>query len=279
MKNLTSWSFKVADNQITAALKTIQQKLAGMEAGVGKAEAKFNAFAVGAANKLHGIRAGFKKNFNNLADEIPQLDGLRRVVTNPLAQAVAGAAAMGVYLKDATALSAEFDKSMAKVNVTLQKSPAELRNIGNQVAEIARKNGLANLSDAPLALNKIVSAGIDDTKQALALLDPTLKAAKAGFTDVETVAGAAVSVIKSSGIDNATRVYDVLFATLNKGNAEFRDIANYLPQIIPSARAAGVSLEEVGGSFAYPNGTGLAVGASKYRVKEFCRGNWQYRPR
>ena len=184
MKNLTSWSFKVADNQITAALKTIQQNFASMEAGIGKAEAKFNAFAVGAANKLDGIKVGFKKNFNSLADEIPQLDGLRRVATNPLAQAVAGAAAMGVYLKDATALSAEFDKSMAKVNVTLQKSPAELRNIGNQVAAIARKNGLANLSDAPLALNKIVSAGIDDTKQALALLDPTLKAAKAGFTDV-----------------------------------------------------------------------------------------------
>ncbi len=269
MKNLTSWSFKVADNQITAALKTIQQNFAGMEAGVGKAEAKFNAFAVGAANKLDGIRAGFKKNFNNLADEIPQLDGLRRVVTNPLAQAVAGAAAMGVYLKDATALSAEFDKSMAKVNVTLQKSPAELRNIGNQVAEIARKNGLANLSDAPLALNKIVSAGIDDTKQALALLDPTLKAAKAGFTDVETVAGAAVSVIKSSGIDNATRVYDVLFATLNKGNAEFRDIANYLPQIIPSARAAGVSLEEVGGSFAYLTAQGLRSEQASTGLKNF----------
>lgn len=240
-----------------------------MEASVGKAEAKFNAFAVGAANKLDGIKAGFRKSFNNLADEIPHLDGLRKVATNPLAQAVAGAAAMGVYLKDATALSAEFDKSMAKVNVTLQKSPAELRNIGNQVAEIARKNGLANLSDAPLALNKIVSAGIDDTKQALALLDPTLKAAKAGFTDIETVAGAAVSVIKSSGIDNATRVYDVLFATLNKGNAEFRDIANYLPQIIPSARTAGVSLEEVGGSFAYLTAQGLRSEQASTGLKNF----------
>jgi TP901 family phage tail tape measure protein len=86
-----------------------------------------------------------------------------------------------------------------------------------------------------------------------------LRAAKAGFADVETVAGAAVSVMNASGVRDVGQVYDVLFATLREGNAEFADIASYLPRILPAAIAAGSSLEQVGGAFAYLTAQGQSA--------------------
>lgn len=149
----------------------------------------------------------------------------------------------------ATQMAARWDESMAKVNVTAQLQRKELKELSGELKTIAGRNH-GVFEDVPQAFNSIVSAGLSVNKS-MALLEPTLQAAKAGFTDVETVAKAAVSTMASSGIEDATRLYDILFATLNKGNAEFTDIATYLPKIIPMARNAGISLEEVAGSFAY----------------------------
>ncbi len=76
-----------------------------------------------------------------------------------------------------------------------------------------------------------------------------MRAAKAGFTDVETVAGAGISTMMSSGKD-INRVYDVLFETVKEGNAEFKDIARYLPKVIPLARSIGYELESTAGAYA-----------------------------
>lgn len=160
----------------------------------------------------------------------------------------------------ATAMSAGWDKSMAKVNVTAQLQRKELRALSADLRDIAGRNATA-FEDTPEAFNKIISSGLS-TKKSLDLLEPTLKAAKAGFTDIETVAKAATSVMASSGVEDSTRLYDILFATLNKGNAEFGDIANYLPKIIPLARTAGLELEETAGAFAYLTAQGLRAEAA-----------------
>ena len=80
-------------------------------------------------------------------------------------------------------------------------------------------------------------------------LEPTLQAAKAGFTDIETVASAGIATMMSSGED-INKVYDVLFATVKEGNAEFKDIANYMPKLTPLAKGLGYELTETAGAFA-----------------------------
>lgn len=161
---------------------------------------------------------------------------------------------------EATKTAMQWEASMAKVNVTAQLQKKDLTALSEQIKDIAERN-TTPFEDVPEAFNKIVSAGMS-TNDALKMLEPTLQAAKAGFTDVETTARAAVNVMASSGVNDAVRVYDILFATLNKGNAEFADIANYLPKIIPMSRTVGISLEDAAGAFAYLTAQGYKAEAA-----------------
>jgi TP901 family phage tail tape measure protein len=186
------------------------------------------------------------------------IGGSVKLLKNPLTLAVVGMTAMLSVMKAASAEASQWTTSFAKVNVTAQLSHDKLKEMSDEVLAITHRNRkyVENFQDVPAAMNKLVSSGMD-VKTAMSALEPTIKAAKAGFTDMESVAGALANTMNSSGVNDASRVYDILFATLNKGNAEFKDVADYLPRIIPMARGAGQSLEDAAGAFAYLTAQGL----------------------
>ena len=183
-----------------------------------------------------------------MQDEIPGFTRAMNLVANPYILATAAVVGFGAAFGSATRMANDWQEKMAHANVTANLGKKELGALSDQLLEIGARN-VAPIEQVPDAFNKIISAGLDaDT--ALKALEPTLRASKAGFTDIETTAAAAAGVMNASGRDINT-VYDVLFATVNKGNAEFKDIAQYLPKIIPAARNAGFSLEETAGAWAY----------------------------
>lgn len=198
--------------------------------------------------RLSSLRASHIKAFDAIKAEIPGLSRAIDLLKNPYVAVAAAALAVGAACWKSTEMAKEWEKGMAKINVTAELTQAELSNLSDKLLNIGRQN-VAPLEEIPDAFNQIISAGLD-VNTSLKVLEPTLRAAKAGFTDVKTVADAAVGVMNSSGRDINT-VYDVLFATMNKGKAEFQDIAHYLPKIVPAARGAGISLEEMAGAWAY----------------------------
>jgi TP901 family phage tail tape measure protein len=233
----------------------------------------------GSMSKLNGASGGLGNALGNVSSQLPRMSGGLQgiaaevpmigeafaMLSNPIGMAVAAVTVLGtaVAFIGTKAIAAakdfnEFDSAMHKVNVTAQLSQTKLTELGEGVAKVAANSTLPDaLKQAPQGLNKIMSAGITESKLAMQTLDDSMKAAKAGFTEVEIAAGAAVSVMNSSGIKDSTRVYDILFATLNKGNAEFEDISNYLPKIIPGAKAAGFGLEQTAAAFAQLTANGL----------------------
>lgn len=232
----------------------------GLKGIVAKSEAAA-AQAGQAADRLGGkVKAFGAKNmevFSGIAESVPGLSGALGALANPYVAAGAAVVALGTASYQA---AADWEKGLAKVNVTAQMSKAELAKYSDEVLRIA-SNSYGKLQDAPEALNKLISAGLNkDT--ALASLKDTLNAAKAGFTDAGTAAGALTAVMNASGIQDSKVVYDKLFATLNKGNAEFGDIAQYLPKIVPSALQVGFSLDEVSGAFATMTAKGQTAEAT-----------------
>lgn len=211
--------------------------------------------------KLGELAVRHKAAFEAMKDQIPGFSNALSLLANPYVAITAAVVALGAAWLKAVKMATEWKNSMAKVNVTAQLGKKELKELSDRILDIGRRSQVDDLMQVPEAFNKILSAGLD-VNTALATLEPTLKASKASFTDVGTVAAAAVSTMNSSGIMDATRVYDILFATMNKGNAEFADIANYLPKIIPGARNAGFSLEQTGGAFAYMTAQGLKAEAA-----------------
>lgn len=197
--------------------------------------------------KLDAFKMSNVKAFDAIEERIPGVSGALSMLANPYILLTAAVLAFGAGIFKTTMMANDWHTQLAKVNVTAGLTQTELGKLSDKILEIGGRN-VAPLEQVPEAFNRIISAGLS-VNDSLATLEPTLRAAKAGFTDIETVAAAAVSTMQSSGED-ANRVYDVLFATLNKGNAEFKDIARYLPKIIPLARNVGFALDETAGAYA-----------------------------
>lgn len=188
------------------------------------------------------------KAMDAIQSQVPGAANMIGMLANPYMAAAAAAAGLGVAGYKAVSMAEDWREGLAKVNVTAQLTQGELEKLSNQILKIGMDN-VAPLEQIPDSFNKIISAGLD-VNTSLQVLNPTLRAAKAGFTDVGETAKAAVAVMNASGED-INKVYDTLFATLNKGNAEFADIAQYLPKVIPMARNAGFALGETAGAWAY----------------------------
>lgn len=231
-------------------------------------------------DKINGVKTAAKNAFDELRSNVPILDKAITLMSNPITLGVTGVVAIGGALKNAADLAMDWQKGMAEINVTAGLSQAELEKLSSTMLDIGTRN-VAPLEEVPTAFNKIISAGLD-AKTALASLDPTLQAAKAGFVDIETVAKAGVNVMNSAGVKDIVaetdildatgkvitkkgeviktaieQVYDTLFATMQKGAASMSEIAAYLPTIVPTAKNAGVSLEQASGAFAFMTAQGV----------------------
>ncbi len=215
--------------------------------GLNSAKNKVNKAVNQMQGKLNSLRSSGAKMLSSLGGEIPQLGEALALLANPLALTVAGIGAVGAAIGYATKQANAWWESMAQINVTAELSRDKLKKLSDKLLEIGSRN-VAPLEEIPKAFNRIISAGLS-VNQSMEALEPTLRAAKAGFSDIETVASAAISVMSSSG-EKVNRVYDILFATVKSGNAEFKDIANYLPKIIPLAKNVGFALDETAGAYA-----------------------------
>ncbi|WP_187477837.1 phage tail tape measure protein [Amniculibacterium sp. G2-70] len=184
--------------------------------------------------------------YRGLIDNIGGGDFIDQIKNPAAALAVAGAAAFA-FVGKSTAMANDWHTKMAEINVTAELSKTQLQGLSDKLLDIGARN-VAPLDEVPKAFGRIISAGLS-VKDSLTALEPTMRAAKAGFTDIETVASAGIATMMSSGKD-INKVYDVLFETVKEGNAEFKDIARYLPKVVPLARSIGYELESTAGAFA-----------------------------
>lgn len=188
-----------------------------------------------------------KTEFKEFADEIPGVGRAMDLLSNKWT--LIGASLLGIVggVTKATSMANDWHKQMAEINVTAELSKNELQGLSDKLLDIGTKN-VAPLEEVPKAFSRIISAGLD-VNQSMEALEPTLRAAKAGFTDIETVASAGIATMMASGED-INKVYDVLFETVKEGKAEFKDIATYMPKIVPLAKNLGYELADAAGAFA-----------------------------
>lgn len=186
-------------------------------------------------------------DFKEFTDQIPVLGGALDMFSNKWVLMGAATAGLMAGLGKATAMASDWHKQMAEINVTAGLSKDQLQGLSDKLLDIGTKN-VAPLEEVLQAFSRIISAGLD-VNQSMQALEPTLRAAKAGFTDIETVASAGVATMAASGED-INKVYDILFETVKEGSASFKDIAQYMPKITPLAKGLGYELSQTAGAFA-----------------------------
>lgn len=187
-----------------------------------------------------------------LKDAFRGLDNITGgLLSNPLV--VAGGALFSGVKK-----AMSMDEGMAKINITAQLDEKNLADLKKKIQGIAKENHF-DMAEAPAGFEKILSQ-LGDVEASLPILDAAMKGSKAGFTDINTVAGALAQTMSILGDRaEAMDVLDTFFASKRVGAGEFADFAKYMPNLIAGADNLGIAYKEVAGVYAYMTGKGQSA--------------------
>lgn len=155
-------------------------------------------------------------------------------------------AAVGAAVVKAAADYRAFEQGIAAVGTIADVSDKRLGQMGDSVRMLARTMGI-DAVNATKALYDIIGSGIPE-QNAITVLELASKAAIAGITDVATASKVGVSIMNAYGLQvtDLGRIYDILFRTVRDGVVTFPELAANIGEVLPTARSAKVSLEQVG---------------------------------
>jgi len=146
--------------------------------------------------------------------------------------------------------AAQFETSIAKIEGLVGVAGAELDAMAEAARRFGRETG-KGAQEAAAGLFVIASSGLRgaDASEALEL---SLKAAAAGLGATEDIARAVSGALNAYGTDviDAAAATDVIVATARAGNFETSQFAAAIGRVLPFAKQAGSSLEDMGGAVA-----------------------------
>lgn len=162
--------------------------------------------------------------------------------------------------------AAQFETSIAKVEGLVGVAGAEL----DQMADAARRLGSETgkgAQEAADALFVIASSGLRGS-DAIEALELSLKASTAGLGDTEAIARSVSGALNAYGTEviSAAEATDVIVATARAGNFETEQFASAIGRVLPFAKQAGSSLEDMGGAVALLTRTNTDAGQSVTQV-------------
>ncbi len=177
---------------------------------------------------------------------------------------LAGAAVVGVGVA-ATVMAGNFQDSMTQLVTGAGESRSNLQMVSNGILAMATQTG-ESTKQLAAGLYMIESAGYHGSA-ALTILKDAAEGAKVGASDLGTVADATTTILNDFGSKGVTAAdaVNALIATVANGKTHMQDLAQSLSQILPTASAAGVGLNDVMGALATMTGEGVpAANAATY---------------
>jgi TP901 family phage tail tape measure protein len=219
--------------------------------------------------ELTGRNAGLSRV---LADSEAKVKAFSRSVDNSnkhmslskaaVAGVVGGVTALAAGLTYAITKAVAFDKAMRNVNSLSGLNTAGFAAMEKQVISMSTKlpQSATTLAEG---LYDIASSGFQGA-DGVKVLDAAARSASAGLTTTAVSARAITGVLNAYGLKakDAADVSDVLFSTVNLGVISFDELANNLGDVVGSAAAASVSIDQVGSAIATMTLSGIKGSAA-----------------
>ncbi len=176
------------------------------------------------------------------------------------------------YGKESFTAFSDFDHAMAQTHTLISVIPEDFARISAGVRLMSVEMG-KSATDLAKALYNIFSAGVAAEK-GLSTLKLATKAATAGVSDVKTAATIGVQVINAYGysIAELEYVYNILFKTVKVGVTTLPEIASTFGQMMPIAKAAGVSFNDLSAAFAELTKGGMNSAIAATGLKSAIQG-------
>lgn len=167
-------------------------------------------------------------------------------------------AAAGLVFLPAIKAAADMSSQIAETETLLGNVSAKVRaGLIADVQAIRIKYGQLR-ETVTKALFDITSAGFQ-AADGMIVLEESAKLAVAGVSDVSKTSDLLTTSLNAynQGAEFATRNSDIFFETQRRGKTTITELASELGKLLPTAKLAGVSLEEVGASVATITTSGI----------------------
>ena len=234
-----------------------------------------------ASRTLQVVLRGDKTNLTRtLHTAAADVKGFQRDVDGTTSRAGSGAKLMGAAFLAAgaavalglgygVAKAAEFDRSMRNVNSITGLSEGAFASMEKQVISMSTRlpQSAKELADG---LYDIASSGFYGA-DGLTVLAASAQAASAGLSTTANSAKAITAVLNAYGLEakDANDVSDVLFQTVNLGVVSFDELTGVIGDVVGTAAAAKVGIDQVGSAIATMTLSGISAaeaGTSLNRV-------------
>lgn len=162
-----------------------------------------------------------------------------------MAYSIGQAAKLDTQMRNIQSITKQSDAEIAGLSKTLVGMSTELPQAADTLAE-----GLYNIASSGFA-------GADGLK----VLDASARAASAGLTTTEVSAKAITSVLNAYGMQasQAADVSDVLFQAVNVGVVTFEELSSTIGDVVGTAAAATVEIDEVASAIATMTLSGISA--------------------
>jgi TP901 family phage tail tape measure protein len=181
------------------------------------------------------------RRFDNISRKLGAVGGLlTKAVTVPLV-------GMGTA---AVSMAANFSESMSKITSLVGIAADEVKLMESSVLDLSRKTAKAP-EELAAGLFVVTSAGLRGAA-AMEALEAAAKASAAGLGATNDIARVVAGAMNAYGKEtlSAARATDVIVATARAGNFATDQFAGALGRVLPFAKQAQASLEDVGGAVA-----------------------------
>lgn len=167
----------------------------------------------------------------------------------------------------AVKIGSGYESSVNKVASIADTTVASIAELSSRVKKMSLDTG-KDASELNEALYQTISA-TGDTANALDLVSAAVKAAKGGFTDTVTAVDGLTTVLNAYGmsVKEAESLANKFLVTQNKGKTTFGELAGSIGNVVPTASAAGVSVDELLSAVAALTANGINTASAMTGLK------------
>lgn len=163
-------------------------------------------------------------------------------------------AGLGVAAQQAANFQTSVTKAASQIagNNDVQKIGQNTIKLQEQILGLMKQFPASAQEQADAAYDIFSSMNVP-LKQGVGLLKLFNMVAVAGATDLSTAANAMITILNNFGgsWDKTMKAVNTSFAIIRFGRLEFNEFNDMLNAVVPSAKAAGQSLEDVSGAMAF----------------------------
>ena len=174
----------------------------------------------------------------------------------PMAALATGAIMVGVGVA-ATKMAADFQSGLTSLVTGAGESQKNLGMVHDGILQMSAETGTST-KQLIAGLYMIESGGYHGAA-GLAILKAAAEGAKVGTADLGVVADATDTILKNypGVINGASGAVNTLISTVAHGKTHMEDLAGSLSEVLPTAAAASIGLNDVMGAMATMTGEGV----------------------